>query len=69
MMFEIIKYMKARYLNEKAQGITEYALLLVFVVAVAVAVLFGTDAGNGLKNGLTNAFGSVTNELNKNHAF
>lgn len=66
-MFEIIKYMKARYLNEKAQGITEYALLLVFVVAVAVAVLFGTDTGSSLKAGLTNAFSHVVNNLNAEH--
>lgn len=68
-MFEIVKYMKNRYFNEKAQGITEYALLLVFVVAVAVAVLFATGTGDSLKDGLTNAFGNVAGELNKNHAF
>jgi Flp pilus assembly pilin Flp len=62
-MLEIINYLKTRYLSEKAQGITEYALLLVFVVAIAVAVLFGTGTGSDLKNGLTNAFERVVTNL------
>ncbi|MGN0950634.1 MAG: pilin protein [Mitsuokella sp.] len=62
-MLEIIKYLNARYLGEKAQGITEYALLLLFVVAVAVAVLFATDTGTSLQNGLTSAFKKVVNQL------
>lgn len=67
-MLEILKYMKARYLNEKAQGITEYALLLVFVVAVAVAVLFNTTTGAGLAGGLQNAFNNVVDALTNNHS-
>lgn len=41
-MKEIIDYLKARYLNEKAQGMVEYALIVAFIVGVA-AVVFGTD--------------------------
>ena len=37
-MKEIIEYLKARYLSEKAQGIMEYALILAFVVVVAAAI-------------------------------
>jgi len=37
-MLEILKYLKARYMTEKAQGIVEYALVLAFVVVVAVAI-------------------------------
>lgn len=57
-MFEIIRYLKNRYLTEKAQGITEYALLLVFVVTVAIAVLFNND--NSLQSAITAAFGKVS---------
>lgn len=57
-MFEIIMYLKNRYLTEKAQGITEYALLLVFVVTIAIAVLFNND--NSLQTAITNAFNKVT---------
>lgn len=57
-MFEIIRYLKNRYLTEKAQGITEYALLLVFVVTVAIAVLFNKD--NSLQTAITAAFGKVS---------
>ncbi|MCI6158808.1 MAG: pilin protein [Selenomonadaceae bacterium] len=54
-MKEIIDYVKARYLSEKAQGIVEYALILAFIVVVAVAV------GNGgtLQNKVKNAFDGV----------
>lgn len=40
-MKEIIEYLKARYLSEKAQGIVEYALVLAFVAVVAGAL--GTE--------------------------
>lgn len=60
-MLEIVEYLKARYISEKAQGIVEYALILAFVVAVAAAL---TNAG-GLREkvqtvftGVSNAFGS-----------
>lgn len=42
-MKEILEYLKARYLSEKAQGMVEYALIVAFIVGVA-AVVFGTDA-------------------------
>ncbi len=41
-MKEIIEYLKARYLNEKAQGMVEYALIVAFIVGVAT-VVFGTN--------------------------
>lgn len=37
-MVEIINYLKARYVSEKAQGIVEYALVLAFVAVVATAL-------------------------------
>ncbi|MBO6202393.1 Flp family type IVb pilin [Selenomonas ruminantium] len=41
-MKEIIEYLKARYLNEKAQGMVEYALIVAFIVGVA-AVVFASN--------------------------
>ena len=57
-MFDILRYLKNRYLTEKAQGITEYALLLVFVVTIAIAVLF--NGNNSLQAAITAAFGKVS---------
>lgn len=66
-MLDVLKYMKARYFNEKGQGITEYALLLVFVVAIATAVLFGTNTGSSLAHGISSAFKSVVDALTGDH--
>ena len=54
------EYVKARYLNrylgEKGQGIVEYALILAFVVVIAVAI---TIAG-GLKDKVSEVFTNIT---------
>lgn len=42
-MMEILSYLKARYVSEKAQGIVEYALILAFVVVVAAAIANGGE--------------------------
>ena len=64
-MIEIINYLKARYLSEKAQGMVEYALIVALVVAIAVVAFNG-----GLKNAVTNAFNhassAVDNAATKN---
>ena len=54
-MVEIINYLKARYLSEKAQGIVEYALVLAFVAVVATAL--GTNGG--LTTKVKNAFNAI----------
>lgn len=56
-MKEIIEYLKARYLSEKAQGIVEYALILAFVVVVAAAL----TNSNGLRHEINGVFESVSN--------
>jgi pilus assembly protein Flp/PilA len=61
-MVEIINYLKARYLSEKAQGIVEYALVLAFVAVVATAL--GTNGELTLK--VKNAFTSITNAFASN---
>ena len=58
-MKEIIDYLKARYLSEKAQGIVEYALILAFVVVLAIAL---TSSG-GLSEKIKAEFTKVGNEL------
>ena len=57
-MKEMMEYLKVRYLSEKGQGLVEYALLLVFVVGVAVVVL-NTDLTTSIKA----AFNKVTSNL------
>jgi len=56
-MVEIINYLKARYVSEKAQGIVEYALVLAFVAVVAGAL--GTEGG--LTNKVKDAFTAIQN--------
>ncbi len=57
-MIEIINYLKARYLSEKAQGMVEYALIVALVVGIAIAAFQG-----GLKNSVTNAFGHASTAI------
>lgn len=58
-MKEIFEYLKARYVSEKAQGIVEYALILAFVVLLAVAL----SSGSGLVDKVKGVFTSVGNHL------
>ena len=60
-MFEIISYLKARYLSEKAQGIVEYALILAFVTIIAAALI---NKG-GLQENITAVITKVTGLLEK----
>lgn len=58
-------YVHVRYLNQKGQGMVEYALILVFVVGIA-AVLASSDSG--IKGGLEAAFKTVSDALKENPA-
>ena len=60
-MLEILNYLRVRYMSEKAQGMVEYALILAFVVALAVVL---TNTG-GLKEAISTVFSSATSQLNK----
>lgn len=55
MVIEILKYLKARYVSEKAQGIVEYALILAFVAVIAAA-LFGSD---GIQGSIEKVFDNI----------
>ena len=57
-MIEIINYLKARYLSEKAQGMVEYALIVALVVGIAIAAFQG-----GLKNAVNNAFNHASTAI------
>ena len=59
-MIEIINYLKARYLSEKAQGMVEYALIVAFVVAIAVAA-FKLGLGNAVNNAFNHATSAIDN--------
>ena len=59
-MKEILRYINLRYLNNKGQGIVEYALILVFVVAIAV---LSTSTDEGLGSALQGAFNKVITAL------
>ena len=54
-------YVNVRYLNQKGQGMVEYALILAFVVVIA-AFLTGND---GIGQAIQNVFQRVTNTLNQ----
>lgn len=61
-MWEIIDYLKARYLSEKAQGMVEYALIIAFVVAVA-GVALKANTSDGLGGAIHSAFEKVTTKI------
>ena len=56
-MIEIMNYLKARYVSEKAQGIVEYALILAFVVVIAAGIAKGGDIANGVGKVFSNVAG------------
>ena len=60
-MLEVIKYLKARYLSEKAQGIVEYALILAFALILAMAL----TNPNGVKDKIKAVFDDVARQLAK----
>ena len=55
---EIAKYLKNRYVSEKAQGMIEYALIAAFICGVA-AVVFASNGS--FSSAINTAFGSVSN--------
>ena len=46
-MLTILKYLKVRYidcrLNERAQGMVEYAVLIAFVISIAAYLIYGSS--------------------------
>ena len=60
-MFTILTHLKNRYLSQKAQGIVEYALILAFVVVLAIVL---TNSG-GLSGAIKNVFNDTANQVTK----
>lgn len=58
-MFTILTHLKNRYLSQKAQGIVEYALILAFVVVLAVVL----SGDTGLKGAISDIFGTTAKKL------
>lgn len=54
-----------RYLEQKAQGMVEYALILAFVVGIAAVAL---QSDNGLGQAIQGVFDRVTTQLNDTNA-
>lgn len=59
-MFTILTHLKNRYLSQKAQGIVEYALILAFVVVLAVVL----SGDTGLSGAISSVFGKTKDQLN-----
>ncbi|MDY4474825.1 pilin protein [Mitsuokella sp.] len=64
MVLEIMKYLKARYVSEKAQGIVEYALILAFVAVIAAALF----TNNGIKDHIIKVFENIGTLLQNGEA-
>lgn len=62
-MWNLVVALKDRYMSQKAQGMVEYALIIAFVVALAVAL---TNSG-GLSDAISNVFGSASSQIGKNN--
>lgn len=60
-MFTILTHLKNRYLSQKAQGIVEYALILAFVVVLAVVL----SSDGGLGESIKNVFGNAADQVKK----
>ena len=59
-MFTILYHLKNRYLSQKAQGIVEYALILAFVVAIAI---FITSGNNNLSDAINGVFTDTAKQV------
>lgn len=58
-MFTILTHLKNRYLSQKAQGIVEYALILAFVVVLAVVLTTDSGLSDAIKGVFSNAADQV----------
>ena len=60
-MLNMLIALKDRYMSQKAQGMVEYALIIAFVVALAVAL----TNQDGLSGAISNVFGSAASQVNR----
>ena len=60
-MLQMAASLKDRYMDQKAQGMVEYALIIAFVVALAVVLM----SDGGLSGAINGVFGNAANTINK----
>ena len=54
----------SKKMNEKGQGLTEYALILAAIAVIAVAAVYGVGSTDGgLKKQITTSFTNATNDI------
>lgn len=60
-MWNLMVALKDRYMSQKAQGMVEYALIIAFVVALAIVL----SSDSGLSGAIESVFGSAASQINK----
>lgn len=60
-MWSMVVALKDRYMSQKAQGMVEYALIIAFVVALAIVL----SSDGGLSGAISGVFGSAASQVNK----
>ena len=58
-MLQMVASLKDRYMDQKAQGMVEYALIIAFVVALAVVLM----SDGGLSGAISGVFGSAASAV------
>ncbi|MCI1821954.1 MAG: hypothetical protein LKI63_06595 [Megasphaera sp.] len=58
-MLTYVQYLMNRYLGEKGQGLTEYAIILLLVVLIGVMVWFGFN----IKGSLSTIYSKIGSDL------
>jgi pilus assembly protein Flp/PilA len=58
-MLNYLRYLQARYLNEKGQGLVEYAVVVAVVVAIGVALVANTSGTGGIAATIKGLYDSV----------
>lgn len=63
-MLTYVQYVWNRYVGEKGQGMVEYAVIVLIVVAVGVA-LYGASGEGSLSTAVTDLYGRITTQVDK----
>lgn len=58
-MLTYVQYLMNRYLGEKGQGLTEYAIILLLVVLIGVMIWFTLD----IKGSLSTIYSKIGSDL------
>ena len=58
-MLTYLRYFQNRYLNEKGQGMVEYAVILAIVVAIGVAL----SANGGFQSSITTLYSTIATRV------